>query len=297
MPEISVVIPTYNCARWLPEAIDSVVTQNYPGCEIVVVDDGSTDNTREVLRKYEGKINYVWQKNRGEAGARNAGIRAAHGEYIAFLDADDIWLPDKLAIQMPLFERNPRAGLVYGNFLYIDESGKLLRERKGKWYRGRVSVETLFNDLSIWVGTVIVRKECFKKTGLFDESLKRSPDVDMWLRIAAFYEIDYTTEPVAKYRQRAGSLMRNSALVREEALNRIERNYQRFKETLRVSERTYLRIIEKTLYRVGKSELNDGERRLGRDFLIRSLTANMCDVKSLKQKIKEIKWLARSFFK
>src|SRR6266508_897311 len=119
---VSVVIPNYNCGRFLEETLESVFAQAYPAVEVIVVDDGSTDDSLQVLEKYAGRVNVIRQANQGVSAARNAGIRASHGELVALLDADDLWHPDKLAKQVALFA-NPAVGLVHCAVEYIDEQG------------------------------------------------------------------------------------------------------------------------------------------------------------------------------
>jgi glycosyltransferase involved in cell wall biosynthesis len=125
MPRVSVIIPTYNCDRFLPEAIDSVLMQTYQDYEIIVIDDGSTDQTCQVLEAYKHKIRYFYQQNQGSAVARNLGIKQAKGEFIAFLDADDFWLlPEKLAEQVNCFEQQPSLGSVHTGWRIVDGGGK-----------------------------------------------------------------------------------------------------------------------------------------------------------------------------
>src|SRR5690349_3602213 len=107
MPKVSVIIPTYNRAQFIARAVDSVLEQTYKDFEIIVIDDGSSDNTQEILKAYEGKIRYVYQQNKGISAARNRGIQEAKGEYIAFLDSDDVWKPEKLSVQVAILDVNP----------------------------------------------------------------------------------------------------------------------------------------------------------------------------------------------
>jgi len=120
MPLVSVVIPTYNCP-FLSEAIKSALTQTYENIEIIIVDDGSTDKTRETVERYHSKVQYIYQENEGVSSARNNGIRASHGDYIAFLDADDVWLPDKLKEQISVFYDKKDIGFVYCDNYYVNE--------------------------------------------------------------------------------------------------------------------------------------------------------------------------------
>ena len=121
MPKVSVIIPTYNAARWIGETIDSVQSQTYKNYEIIVIDDGSVDSTREVLEKYIKNINYIYQDNKGVSSARNHGIKISAGEYIAFLDNDDIWLPDKLSLQIQVLESQKNIAMIFTDGELFDE--------------------------------------------------------------------------------------------------------------------------------------------------------------------------------
>src|SRR3990170_3473675 len=131
MSKVSVIIPAYNSARFLPEAIESVLAQTYKDYGIIVIDDGSTDNTKETLEPYFDKIKYIYQQNQGAASARNTAIRHSQGEYIAFLDADDVWLPEKLHIQVEYLNNNPGIAMVYSPSVTISEDGGLT-DKKNK---------------------------------------------------------------------------------------------------------------------------------------------------------------------
>src|SRR5581483_4688288 len=171
--KVSVVIPTYNCEQYITATIDSVLTQTCPPSEIIVVDDGSTDRTAEILKPYEGRIRYLYQKNRGEPAARNLGIRNSREELIACLDADDLWLPRKLELQMPYFDRHPDCALVYTDTSSFDESGVLnesLRVQFQQTFSSGNIFAQLFRETMFGSGTVVFRKACLEKVGWFDES-------------------------------------------------------------------------------------------------------------------------------
>ena len=125
---ISVIIPAYNHAKYLSEAIQSVLNQTYQNFEILIVDDGSTDNTRQVVQNYtDQRIKYIYQENRGLAASRNAGLRVTQGEYVAFLDADDIFLPHKLEVQLDWFEAHPSCGMVFSGFYFMNDRGEPIK--------------------------------------------------------------------------------------------------------------------------------------------------------------------------
>jgi glycosyltransferase involved in cell wall biosynthesis len=209
-PLVSVVIATYNMARFLPLALRSALDQSYENIEVLVVDDGSQDDTRAIMEPFrdDHRVRYVFQQNRGQASAKNRGIREARGEYVAFLDADDMWVPDKLERQMPLFLRSPAVGIVYSRFAYIDEAGTELRIEDYDLFRGRVSGPLLIRNF-IGFGTSVARKECFDRLGSFDESIGMGIDYDLWLRFSTQYEFDYVDRPLLRYREWPGQMSRN----------------------------------------------------------------------------------------
>ena len=201
MPRVSVVIPTYNRARTIGRAVDSALAQTYADLEVIVVDDGSTDDTQQVLARYGDAIRVLYQENQERRVARNNGIRHACGEYIAFLDSDDLWLPNKLRRQVALLDRHPEVGLVYGQMFPIDPDGTwhLRPTRCTGW--GQPGPAMIFEQLVmrnlIPTPTVVARKACFDHVGGFDPSLTCSEDWDLWLRIAVHYEIAFMPEPLA----------------------------------------------------------------------------------------------------
>lgn len=214
MPKISVIIPTYQSIQFIRETIESVLAQTYRNYEIIVVDGGSTDGTKELLNSYEDRINVIVQKGKGISNARNVGVRASNGEYIAFVDSDDLWLPKKLEIQMKFFnEKSFKVGLIYSDAFFFPEEKNLkfdsLANKRafqiGKPHRGRILKHLLMENF-IPASTVLIRKLCFERVGLFDESLRLCEDIDMWMRIAESFEVDYQDVVLAKIRLRTGSL-------------------------------------------------------------------------------------------
>lgn len=199
-PTVSAIIPTYNYANYLPEAIESVLKQTFMDIEVIVVDDGSTDNTPQIVKKYltNPLVHYIRKKNGGQASAKNRGIIESKGKFIAFLDADDIWFPRKLEKQMPLFS-DPKVGVVYSKRILIDEQGREKPFEHPKLYRGNVLNQIFINNF-VCFSSSIIRTECFKKYGNFDESLPMAIDYDLWLRIGVNYHFDNVNEPLVKYR-------------------------------------------------------------------------------------------------
>ena len=203
-PTVSVIIPTYNRAHLVGRAIQSVLNQTYQDFEVIVVDDGSTDNTEEIIKEFQKKderIKYIkHEKNKGGSAARNTGIKAARGAYIAFLDSDDEWLPEKLKKQMKFFKNaSPEIGVVYTGFIYKDELGGGTSKQHIPKKRGWIFEDILAGNCVGTTSTVIVKRKCFEKAGLFDENLPSCQDWDMWIRLAKECQFDFIEDVLVKY--------------------------------------------------------------------------------------------------
>ncbi|MBI2048888.1 MAG: glycosyltransferase [Candidatus Liptonbacteria bacterium] len=206
-PLISIIIPAHNAEKYIKEAVDSALVQTYENVEVIVVDDGSTDGTKNVLEPYvrDGKIKYVYQKNTGLAGARNAGIRTARGEYIAFLDADDLFLPEKVAEQVKVLEENPDYGVCYSDLTHFTDGQQRKFFHHRYHYPSGNLFELLLHKQFINPLTVFARRSVFEKYGMFDETLRRSEDWDLWLRWShAGVKFFYLDKPLAYYRIASG---------------------------------------------------------------------------------------------
>ena len=202
--KVSVIITCYNYAKYLPGCIESVLNQTWQDFEIIVVNDGSTDNTDDAIASYLSgqKILYIKQKNSGQANAKNNGIRHSKGELIAFLDADDLWDATKLEKQLPLF-RDPRVGVVYNTARYIDEQGREFSFMLSSEYlkpRSGVVTRYLLFDNFVPFSSSVVRRDCLDRAGIFDETISMGIDWDLWLRISVHYEFQYIDEPLLLYR-------------------------------------------------------------------------------------------------
>jgi hypothetical protein len=213
MPDVSVIIPTYNRSALLAQAVRSVLAQTYDDFEIVVVDDGSTDDTRSVIESFgDPRIVYVWQENQQRCAARNNGISQARGRYVGFLDSDDVWFPDKLQKQIEAFGKYPQVGVVYCNHVRIAGDNtfpnpvEFLRTADDEV--GNVHKELLVLDI-VQMGTPVVKKELLDKVGGFDTSLPHAEDWDMWIRLSAHADFCRVGLPLMAYRTHAG--MRTSS--------------------------------------------------------------------------------------
>jgi glycosyltransferase involved in cell wall biosynthesis len=213
-PTVSVIIPTYNQANFIDKAIESVLSQTYQDFEIIVINDGSTDNTEEIIRGFKDKrVKYVKKyKNKGISVARNIGIKVARGKYIALLDSDDEWLPEKLDKQIKILQdESPELGVVYSNLCYIDENGKNMNRklRNSKKAEGYIYEDLLEKYCVGSPSSFLIKKECFNRVGLFDDLLSGQEDWDMWIRIAKYYRFALIKIPLVKYRLHSNQISKN----------------------------------------------------------------------------------------
>jgi len=223
MPVVSVIIPTYNRASYIAEAIRSVQGQTYPNYEIIVADDGSTDNSAEIVAGFGDAVTYVPLPHRGQpAATRNGGLCVASGEFIAFLDSDDLFLPNKLALQLSAFEAHPEAGLVYSNGCFFrgdptQPTGYVLDGLPTP--SGDVFAELLQGNF-LTTPVVLIRRACLDVVGMFDErpDFLAVEDYDLWLRIAAQLPVIYAPGNVAAIRRHGQSISRDVAVLRRRVL-------------------------------------------------------------------------------
>ena len=208
-PLVSVIIPTYNDGAYLCEAIESVLAQTYQNCEIIVVDDGSSIDPKPMLCKYMNCIQYIYKENGGPGSARNVGIQNSKGAYLAFLDSDDLWLPRKLEMQVERFQNDPGSGVVFTDQCIFDETGIQSRTEKQKCniHEGMV-FEELFSCNFVGMSTVMIKRECVHRVGMFDEGSEISTvvDINYSLRLARYFLFGYVDEVLVKYRLHGGNM-------------------------------------------------------------------------------------------
>lgn len=206
-PTLSVVIPAYNIEQFIGPAIDSVLSQSVKDLEVIVVDDGSTDSTAAVVHRIaDSRVQLISRLNGGLSAARNTGIRAARGKYIALLDGDDVWLPGYAARHISALDSEPILGISYNYLAYIDEQG----EPTGQLLISRKTQPSLRDLIARnYIGAnVVARRECFEQAGLFDERLRACEDLEMWARVLhrTHYRAQIIPEVLACYRVRMSSL-------------------------------------------------------------------------------------------
>jgi glycosyltransferase involved in cell wall biosynthesis len=244
-PLISIVIPAFNVSSVVAQTLLSVQGQTFSDFEAIIVDDGSTDDTATIIRRFcdiDSRFHFISQSHAGASAARNAAIEQAGGEFIAFLDADDVWFPEKLFRQIELFRKDPRANYVFTNFFMWDGERDL-----SIWYpedkflpEGDVGRELVFNISNVCaasMSTAMVRREMFCKAGLFDSELVIGEDWDLWLRMAEHgLWVCGTCEPLARYRRWSGN-------VTNQKLKSAEANVFVLEKNLRATRRAELRPL------------------------------------------------------
>lgn len=259
-PAVSVVIPAYNCAAYIAEALDSVFAQTFEDFEVLVVNDGSpdTEELERALAPYRGRIVYLRQENRGVSAARNTGIRAARAPLVAFLDADDLWEPFYLEDQTGAMLADATLAMRYPNTLIfgdVPEAGKTFMEVNPS--EGEATIESLMTQRCTVGNSVIARREAVSGAGMFDEELRRSEDFDLWLRILARGgRVGYTRRVLARYRRYAGSLSSDHV----EMASDIVRVFDKAERTLELNE-TQRAVLsrERERFRAGL-RLQEGKR-------------------------------------
>jgi len=261
MPKVSVIIPAYNCESFIGRAVQSVLDQHHRDLEIIVVNDGSTDNTVQALAPFLDRICLLQQKNAGVAAARNTGLRVARGDLVAFLDADDWWTPSRLSAQLAALESFPGTGMVFSDFAVADSTGAYLMPRGIRWkygsirnehsapwrkifsnsitvhwdgseigqrqaiaYQGHIA-QWLFSGNFINTCTVLLRREVVERLGEFDQTLDTEEDYDYWLRVANEWPLAYVDAPLTTFRKSPGQLTRPDQIERiiQNALRVVQR--------------------------------------------------------------------------
>jgi len=278
--EVAVIIPSYNSASCLRRALDSALAQTYRGYGIYVIDDGSTDDTDAVLGAYAGRIVSSRQTHAGQAAARNHGVRLSDSPYVAFLDADDEWLPNKLERQIGVLRRNPRVGMIYSDCSTSGSgpsSGSHFA-RAGTPASGRV-FEHFLRNCNVFTPTVVVRRECLDDVGVFNESLAVGEDFNLWLRIAARWEVAVIPEVLAIRHPTRGSLsqvtsadkaLRNSIALFEHVMQACPNLSPRERDALR-------KTIANRHYLYGTYLLQRGRRASSRHQMLQAMRCGRFD--------------------
>lgn len=244
MPKVSVIIPTHNRAEFLRAAIRSVLGQTFQDFEIIVIDDASRDQTSEIVHSFaDERIKYIYnQVNKGEGGSRNIGLMHASGDLIALLDDDDEWLPEKLELQVSLLENSPsKTGVVYTGHHRIDRTTGKQRDQLNPTKRGDILADLCAEN---WLvpSSLLLRKECFRKAGWFEEGVSFGADYDVWLRIAKDFDFDYIKQPLVKYYVHGSNITANHEVVIKGLENQLEKYASLWASTNKGRSQRYLSL-------------------------------------------------------
>jgi len=284
-PTVSVIIPTYNRAHLIERAIQSVLNQTYQDFEIIIVDDGSTDNTEEVIKEFQEKdkrVRYIKHNtNKGGNTARNTGLKSIKGEYVAFLDSDDEWLPKKIEKQLEVFKnsKDRKLGFVYCGAFFIKEDSKekiteILPKKRGYLFKELLERNCITGGGS----SNLIKKEVFEKCGNFDEceELRKggAQEYEMWIRIAKNYDFDFVNECLIKYTVNlkgttASSKLENKGRAYEYIVNKFFEEYKK-----------YPKILSNKLRWIGSFYCRGSNLEVGRKLFLKSIKYNPLNIKS-----------------
>ena len=273
MPTVSVVIPTYNCAEFLETAIESVLGQTYQDLEIIVIDDGSTDNTQDIASRYAERIIYCRQENMGLPGARNRGIQSSQGKYIAFLDADDSWHARKLEKQIPILENDPSIGLVCSDFSMVEgdcvTAGSFLA--MCPLARDGYVFDEIIQENFILPSSTVITRSCLSDVGLFDEEQRRTEDRELWLRICYRWKIAIVRDCLVTKRNRPGNLTSDSIVAAPYRIRLFEKTLRTFPNIPSKSQKLIRNELSVNFFDLGYDYFSKFMTREAREFLWRSL--------------------------
>lgn len=299
MPNISICIPTYNREYLLKETLESVFAQSYKDFEVVIVDDGSTDGTREMLEKNGFNVRYYWQENKGDAAARNKLIELAEGKYISFLDSDDLLYPDAIERMAAAMPKDCEDVIVYGPYTAIDENGNLLRRRKKKLYNGKIT-KHLFEDILIHSCGSLFPKRILIEAGRFDTSLNVCSDYDLWLRLSLKYNFIKIKKPVFKRRRHKGNISKINYANRSTEYKVLENFYFKGGGSEVIPYKWAMTRLSKELYRVSRSAIRESMKRRACELLKKSLNQHF-SIKTLlwlciaKARIHPSLWISQDY--
>jgi glycosyltransferase involved in cell wall biosynthesis len=293
--KVSVIIPAFNSRDYILEAIDSVRNQTLRAHEIIVVDDGSSDGSVELLRSIDDVI-LVAQSNNGPSSARNAGVRVATGELIAFLDSDDLWFPKKLEVQLGLLCSN--SALVYSNRLNFGRVGMLseIQSDAVTLYQGNVFRELLIHGNFVTMSSALMRKKLFIESGGFfeDASVRGVEDWDLWLRLSRCGTFERSMDPLVKYRIHSSGISRNIRRMCEAQLSVIDRVQQSFfDEGVRIKRRDVFQSKANTYETWAFFAMNEKRYMLAIDFYLKSIRISPLNRQSWKGLAKSLLCLGR----
>ena len=277
-PRVSVVIPTYNRAGMIVECLESVFSQKYTDYEVIVVDDGSTDNTEDILKSYLDRITYIRHENKGNAAARNSGLAVARGELIAFLDSDDLWLADKLRRDVDYLDRHPDVDMVCANGTFFGSpkfAGKKVvpDKRAVPLARDGVTLKAIFTRSSLRPSAMTLRRHIIEETKGFDPDFAACVDLDFAFRVLMKYKVVFIDEPFFKMRKHDDHVSGDSerrTLFNIKAIEKLLREYPEARKL--IGEKNIKRRLAYRYYRLGKITQKKGRKQEALSAYKRSLS-------------------------
>ena len=280
MPKVSVIIPAYNSERFLDRTIRSVINQTYKNWELLVVDDGSTDNTKEIIKSWGQKDErirgiFLEQNSGAPAHPKNVGIQNSKGKYIAFLDHDDEWLPTKLEKQIELFEEsdNPKLGFVSCNAIYVYTKQSITKEYKIPQHKNSF-LALLESNFIPGCSSIVIKKLAIKNVGFFDENFEMIDDWDMWIRIAQKYDFDFVPESLFKYYIHGGNITKIlSAGKKIEDLQYLLKKHMGYYKM-------FPKAYSIRMRKLGTRYILDGQILKGKRYFLESIKINPLNIKS-----------------
>jgi glycosyltransferase involved in cell wall biosynthesis len=273
-PKVSICIPTYNRKDYLRETIDSVFAQTYKDYEVVVLDDGSTDGTADVIKNLDLPIRYYRQENSGDAVARNKLIKLADGKYITFIDSDDLLIHDAVERMINVMEAEGGETIVYGPYIRIDENGQVYGRYKNRQYSGYIT-KYLFQNIFVYSCGSMFSKKVLETSGGFDTSLPVCSDYDLWLRLSLIYKFIALMEPTFKRRRHTANLSALSIDKRIIELKVLERFYYEKGGDNIVPKKIAMRRLRRKEYQIAVAALKERKLQIACEYFIKSFRHRM----------------------
>ena len=269
MSLVSICIPTYNRRDYLKQALASVFAQTYKDYEVVVVDDGSTDGTGEMIKQAGYSVRYYCQQNAGDAAARNRLVELARGQFISFLDSDDLLIPDAIERMMTVMDAHSEEVVVYGPYIAIDQNGNTCKMKRRKLYSGHIP-QHLFESILVHSCGSLFPKKILKEAGGFDTSLPVCSDYALWLRLSLKYRFIALSKPTFKRRRHTGSLSKRTFANRKIELDILEKFYYDCDGKEFIPRKIAMKRLSKEGYRAGRCALREGLAETATSLLAQS---------------------------
>jgi glycosyltransferase involved in cell wall biosynthesis len=273
MYSVSVILPCYDGARWISDAIKSVLAQTYEDFELVIVNDGSTDDSEKIVASYlsDKRVRYICQENKGFSAAINRGTKESSGNLIGFIGQDDLWMPNKLELQVKYFSQHKDADLIHSNYCFIDSEERIVGVRDFRspnFLSKKEMVKRLFLGNFIGFETVLVKKRCFDEVGFFDERMTGFSDHDMWLRLAGSFNIRYLDVCSVKKRQHEFQLsnVRMTDVLKDEFLM-VQKVVDRYPFLQKIEQRKLASLY----YALGIALLQEGNYEKAKEKLLKAI--------------------------